>query len=334
MKRISIIGAGAWGTALAIAQGTAGKPVTLYVRDKGKAGAMAQARENSARLPGLPLPDTVAVTGDLARAVTDADILLLATPTQYLREELEKIRGQGLRPDCFLVLTCKGFELGTGLRPSQIVADILPDHPCAVLSGPSFADEAARGLPCALTLAVDRKNAAAGHDLSTALSTPTLRPYLSFDTVGVETGGAVKNVIAIACGVVTGAGLGENAKAALMTRGLAEISRLGLALGAQAQTFLGLSGIGDLVLTCHSPRSRNFSLGFELGAGMKLDDILAARSSVTEGVTTTPAVLKLASQLGIDMPVTSAVGQLLAGEASLPAIIAAILARPLREERE
>lgn len=334
MKRISIIGGGAWGTALAVTQATGDKPVVLCLRDAQKAETIAKSRENADRLPGIPLPASISITADLKHAATAADILLLAVPTQHLRAELSRLKSAGPRPGSVLVLACKGFELETGLRPSQIAAEFFPGHPLAVLSGPSFADEAARNLPCALTLAVDKDKAPGLQDLVPELATPMLRPYLSFDLPGVETGGAVKNVIAIACGVTAGAGLGENAKAAIMTRGLAEISRLGLALGARPETFLGLSGIGDLVLTCHSMRSRNFSLGFELGSGKTLAAILQGRAGVTEGVTTAPAVLKLANRLGIDMPVTAAVSRLLSGGESLPAIIAALLARPLREERE
>ena len=333
MKAITIIGAGAWGTALADMLARSQKSVTLYARNADLAQQIASSRENRDYLPGVSLSPAISATSDFSRALGGAGIVLFVVPAQHLREYLMKALGAGLARDIPLVLCSKGIESASGLLLSEITAGVFPQNPVAVLSGPTFAAEVARGLPCAITLALDRRHAALGAGLAQDLSGKVFRPYLSDDLIGVEIGGAVKNVIAIACGVVAGAKLGENAKAAIMTRGLAEISRLGLALGARAETFLGLSGMGDLVLTCHSMVSRNFSLGFELGQGRALPDILAARRSVTEGIATTGAVLTLAARHGVEMPVASAVRDLVELGQPVPAIVERLLARPLKQER-
>ncbi len=317
MSRIAVIGAGAWGTALAVLFARAGKNVTLWARDEAKAAAMAALRENP-RLPGVRLPDNLAVT----HAMPGAEILLLAVPMQHLRGILPELP-QGDAP---LVLCCKGLERESLLLPPEVVAG----RPAAMLTGPNFAHEIAAGLPAAAVLATP--DAALRAVLMGALKTGTLRLYGSADIMGAALGGAAKNVIAIAAGVVMGAGLGENARAALITRGLAEIARLAAALGGKAETVSGLSGLGDLLLTCTGESSRNFSLGLALGRGETLAHILAGRSAVTEGVTTAPALLARAAAAGVDMPITGAVTKLLGGEMNVRQTMAALMSRALKDE--
>ncbi len=316
-ERIAVIGAGAWGTALAILFARAGKPVTLWARDAERAAHMARARENP-RLPGAKLPASLTVTHSLPAA----DILLLTVPMQHLRASLAALPA-GPAP---LVLCCKGLERDTLQLPPEIAAP----RPMAVLSGPNFAHEVAAGLPAATVLATP--DAALRARLMAALRTPTLRLYGSADIMGAALGGAAKNVIAIAAGVAMGAGLGENARAALITRGLAEIARLSAALGGQPETVSGLSGLGDLLLTCTGQASRNYSLGVALGGGETLADILARRSAVTEGVMTAPALAARAQQAGVEVPITNAVTSLLSGATTVPETVAALMNRALRDE--
>lgn len=333
MNKISVIGAGSWGTALADVLSKAQKDVTLYARNPLLAEKIIKQHENPDYLPAIKISPDIKATADLKLAVTGAEIILLVMPAQHLREYLVKILEIKIAKEVPLVICCKGIESASGKLLTAITAEFFPQNPIAVLSGPSFALEAAQGLPCALTLALDNKHRHVALQLAQDLSGKNFRPYLADDIIGVEIGGAVKNVIAIACGVVAGAKLGENAKAAIMTRGLSEISRLGTAMGASEQTFLGLSGMGDLVLTCHSMSSRNFSLGFELGSGRKLADILAGRKGVTEGVASTGAVLKLAEKHGIDMPIAQAVNDLIEKGVPVAQIAQRLLARPLRQEK-
>jgi len=314
-ERIAVIGAGAWGTALALLLANAGKDVTLWARDPAKVAAMATTRETP-RLPGARLPETLRLTHDMPAA----DVLLLAVPTQTLRALLPAL------PAAPAVLCCKGLETGTSLLPPEMMGA----HPCAILTGPNFAHEVAAGLPAAAVLATP--DAALRARLTAALHTPTLRLYGSADMLGAALGGAAKNVVAIAAGAVMGAGLGENARAALITRGLAEIARLAAALGGRAETISGLSGLGDLLLTCTGPSSRNFSLGYALGQGRSLTDILGTRSAVTEGVMTAPALLARAQACGVDMPITQAVTKLLEGEMTIPQTMAALMGRALKDE--
>lgn len=314
MPDVAVIGAGAWGTALAIQAARAGQRVALWARDAGPL----QATRGSPHLPGHALPGAVTLTGALPGA---ASLVVLAVPVQHMRGVLG-----GWRPPGPVVLCAKGVEAGTGMLPSEVLHDLHPGVPSAVLTGPNFAHEVASGLPAAAVVA----GPAALRDLVAAcLATPRFRLYGSADPLGAQLGGAAKNVVAIAAGAVVGAGLGENARAALVTRGLAELSRLVAALGGQAGTAAGLSGLGDLLLTCTGAGSRNFSLGLALGQGRALADVLAERTGVTEGVATAPALLRRAA--GVELPVCAAVAGLLAG-AHLPDVISALLARPPRDE--
>jgi len=322
-KSLAVIGAGAWGTALAVQLAAAGARVTLWARDPARAAAIAQARANP-RLPGIGLPDAVIVTADMTQALADAAAVLLAVPLQHLREIAARLP-PGSGP---LVVCAKGVETGTLMLPLEIIAESHPGVPAAVLSGPNFAAEIAAGLPAATVLAAP--DAALRSKLLNLLATPRLRLYGNADVVGVQVGGAAKNVIAIAAGIVIGAGFGENARAALVTRGLAELARLAVALGGRTETVMGLSGLGDLLLTCTGERSRNFSLGVALGRGATLAQVLAARVAVTEGVTTAPALLARAGI--IEMPVCAAAADVLDGTLSPHQAMEALLARRLRDE--
>lgn len=317
---ISVLGAGAFGTALAISLSANG-PVTLWARDADAARSMQTARENSRRLPGARLPDGLGVTADLATALA-ADTLLLAMPMQqiggFLSAHKAALTGKSL------VACAKGIDLSTGEGPTALIADLVPGATSAILTGPSFAADIARGLPTALTLAC--AEADAGRALQHALSTPTLRLYRTTDTAGAELGGALKNVVAIAAGVCIGAGLGESARAATITRGFAEMTRLAAAMGARPETLMGLSGLGDLTLTCTSAQSRNFRAGLALGAGEPLPQ------ETTEGLATAQATLPLAERLNTDVPLTRMVAALALGRITTDNAITALLARPLKEE--
>lgn len=315
-KNIAIIGAGAWGTALAILFAKAGKNVTLWARTEDAARTMRASRENP-RLPGAKLPENLAITHEMP----DADILLLAVPMQHLRAILP-----ALPPGPPVLLCCKGLEKNSLLLPPEIITG----RPAAMLTGPNFAHEIAASLPAAAVLATP--DATLRAELMAALQTATLRLYGSPDILGAAMGGAAKNVIAIAAGAVMGAGLGENARAALITRGLAEIARLAAALGGRAETISGLSGLGDLLLTCTGPSSRNYSLGLALGQGRALAEILATRTAVTEGVTTAPALLARAEAAGAEMPITEAVTALLAGRKNIQETITALMGRAQKDE--
>lgn len=328
MNRIGIIGGGAWGTALAMAAVRAGRQAVLWAREAEVVDSIAAAHENRLFLPGVALDPAIAATGDLA-AAAHSDALLLVTPAQHLRATCRSLRPH-LAAGIPVAICAKGIELDSGLLLSEVVAAELPDTPFAVLTGPTFAIEVARGLPTAITLAASDQ--ALGKKLVSALGGSRFRPYLSDDPVGAQIGGAVKNVLAIACGVVEGRQLGDNARAALVTRGLAEMVRLGVALGGRAETLMGLSGLGDLTLTCTSMQSRNTSLGVQLGQGRALADILAERRSVAEGVTTARAVLALAARRQVDMPICQAVRALLDGEAGIDAVMEGLLARPFKTE--
>ena len=317
MSEIAVLGAGAWGTALAIQAARAGNDVVLWARTN--ADAIAVSRE-SPRLPGHFLPRRVRVTGDISLL---SGTVLAAVPAQSLRAALS-----GLTNARELVICAKGIEAGTLSLPLEIAAEVRPEAVAAVLTGPNFAHEIALGLPAAAVVAgLDRTMREA---VIASLATPSFRLYGSDDPIGAQLGGAAKNVIAIAAGAVTGAGLGENARSALITRGLAELARLTVALGGRTETVMGLSGLGDLVLTCTGPASRNFSLGVALGRGESLDTVLSARQAVTEGVATAPALLARAH--GVDMPICAAVAALLAGRTTLREAIGALLARPRRDE--
>ena len=328
MDRVNVIGAGAWGTALAIAAAQNNRQVLLHCRDEKQASDINAACENTKYLSGIKIPGTVTATTDLSD-ILNTDILLNVVPAQHLRSNLELIKDK-LNPETAVVICAKGIEKSSGKLMSEVVSECLPGQPFAILSGPNFAHEIAKGLPAATTLAASSKKL--GERLAKSLSSASFRPYYTDDIMGAQLGGAVKNVLAIACGVVAGANLGENARAALITRGMAEILRLGVKLGARAETLMGLSGFGDLVLTCSSSASRNFSLGEALGQGQSLDDILKNRVAVTEGVHTAAALCALAHQHKIEMPICEAVDKLLNTGASVPSIVEDLLARPIRDE--
>ena len=333
--KITVLGAGAWGTAVAIAL-AARHDVLLWGRNRQQMLDTDAARDNLAYLPGHPLPAALRVSADFEAAIAHvapgieagAPLLILACPVAGLRPLLEQLRGRAI-PN--VVWLCKGFEAGTGLLPHQVVAQVLGDSvPGAALSGPSFAQEVARGLPCALTVA--SADAALRERVVAAAHGDNLRVYSHDDLVGVEVGGAVKNVMAIATGAADGLGLGLNARAALITRGLAEITRLGLALGAQPGTFMGLSGMGDLILTCTGDLSRNRRVGLALAEGKALDTIVAELGHVAEGVPCAKAVRELARGMGVDMPITEAVASVLFDGVDAAQMAAQLLARDPRVE--
>jgi len=328
MRRVGVIGAGAWGTALAQVCARAGLEVTLWAREREVAEAVAASRENTPFLPGITLEPSISVT-NAAAELAGADAVLAVAPAQFLRSCLE-LFAPHLAPGTPVVLCAKGVEAGSLKLMTQVLAETLPTARPAVLSGPSFAGEVARGLPTAVTLAASDLSLA--EMLARAIASPTFRPYVSGDMIGAEVGGAVKNVLAIACGVVIGKGLGHSAHAALITRGFAELTRLAVALGGEAETVAGLCGLGDLVLTCSAAQSRNMSLGLALGRGETLEGALAGKRSVAEGVASAPAVRALAAKVGVETPICNAVAAILAGERDIDAAIAALLARPLRAE--
>lgn len=328
IAHVGVAGAGAWGTALALVAARAGRKVTLWARRPAFAVALQESRENAAYLAGVMLPETIRVTSD-PMALGNLDTVLLVSPAQHLRATCATLEA-ALSPTCPLIICAKGVERDSGKLMSEVLAEALPGHPQAVLSGPSFAAEVAHDLPTALTLACDDEGLGAA--LVEALGNPHFRPYLSRDVTGVELGGAVKNVVAIACGLVAGRRLGDNARAALITRGLAEIVRLGRALGAEPATFMGLSGIGDLVLTCSATQSRNYAFGLALGEGRSVEVALAASAGVVEGRSSAAAVQSLAEAKGLEMPISAAVDAIVNRGAEIDATIQALLARPFRSE--
>jgi len=319
---VAVIGAGAWGTALASAAVRAGRAVTLYARDPARAGAIRAAHENR-RLPGVAIDAAIAVTSDIAAAAR-ADIVLLAAPAQATREVAAGLRSH-LRPGTPVVACAKGIERGSRAFMTEVIAQSLPQAAPAILSGPGFAGDVARGLPTAVTLAA--RDDALAQALVRALGSATFRPYHTTDIRGVEIGGAAKNVLAIAAGIVAGRQLGASALAALTTRAFAELMRLGLACGARTETMSGLSGLGDLILSCSSAQSRNFSLGIALGR-----DEQPAREKLSEGEFTAPVLAELAVAHGVDMPVADAVAAILARRVTIDAAIQQLLARPFRAE--
>ena len=326
--RIGVIGGGAWGTAIAQMLCREGQEGILWCLEAEVAEAINTGHENTVFLPGVPLKPALRATTSLAD-LYDQDALFAVAPAQHTRKTLAALKDH-IRPGTPVVLCSKGIELSTGKFMTEVLADELPEASPAVMSGPSFAIDVAKGLPTAVTLAV--KDDAIGSELIQAISTPTFRPYLSGDLLGAEIGGAVKNVLAIACGIALGKGLGRSAHAALIARGSAEMTRLALALGAERETMSGLSGLGDLVLTCSSETSRNMSCGLALGRGETLDSIMAARNAVTEGVATAPVLRRLASQHHVDMPICDAVAAVIEGEISVDEAIKTLLMRPNKAE--
>jgi len=327
-KTFGVIGAGAWGTAIAQLLARNGQSVLLWALEPEVADAINTHHENTVFLPGLPLKPALRATANLGD-LAGLDALFCVTPAQHTRATLTRLEGW-FKPLAPVVLCSKGIELSTGKFMTEVLAEELPDAIPAVMSGPSFAIDVARGLPTAVTLAI--ADAARGAELIEAISTPTFRPYLGTDLLGAEIGGAVKNVLAIACGIALGKGLGRSAHAALIARGYAEMTRLALALGADPETLTGLSGLGDLVLTCSSETSRNMSLGLALGKGEALADVLGSRNSVTEGVATAPVLRQLARRRGVEMPICEAVAAVVEGTITVDEAIVALLARPVTTE--
>jgi glycerol-3-phosphate dehydrogenase (NAD(P)+) len=326
VARVAVLGAGAWGSALAAVL-SARLEVALWARDRAQAEAIAASRRNERYLPGVEIPAAVEVTADLAAATAAAQLVLAATPVAGLRELAQQV---GARTP--MVWLCKGFEAGSGLLPHQIVEEVLGAAArCGALSGPSFAAEVARGMPCALTLAA--RDPAFARDSAALLHGGRMRIYYSADLVGVEIGGAVKNVMAIAAGISDGLGLGLNARAALITRGLAEIARLGAAFGGSPETLFGLAGAGDLILTATGDLSRNRRVGLELARGRKLDEILASLGHVAEGVSSTKEVARIAAARGVEMPVTDAVNAVLEGKLAPAKAVELLLSRDPKKER-
>jgi len=325
--RIAVLGAGAWGTALAIA--FAGRhAVSLWARDASHADAMARQRENLRYLPACHFPDALQVTTDLKPALTGADLAILAVPLAGLRPLLEQIKT--IAPAMPFLWVCKGLEAGSGLLPHQVVAEVMGDAVCGVLTGPSFALEVARGLPTAVTLAAT--DAAFAEATAQNLHGGNLRIYANEDLIGAEVGGAVKNVLAIATGICDGLGLGLNARAALITRGLVEITRFGEALGARRETFMGLAGMGDLILTCTGELSRNRRVGLLLAEGKALPDIVRELGHVAEGVPAAREVARRAAELGVEMPITRAVAAVLDDRITPRAAVEQLMARDPKHE--
>ena len=329
MQKIGVIGAGAWGTALAVLAHRAGREVVIQAHEASTVDAINSRHENIDFLPEFPLDEGIRATTSLAEAV-DADAVLLVAPAQFLRGVCEAMKPHW-KPGVPAVICAKGIEQETGALMTEAVGAALgPDVPLAVLSGPSFAIEAALDLPTAVTLACADHNL--GLRLSEALGNPRFRLYVADDVVGAQLGGSVKNVLAIGCGIVEGKEMGDNGRAALITRGLLEMSRLGEAMGGRPETFAGLSGLGDLVLTCNAMQSRNFSLGVALGQGQTLDEVLGARKSVAEGVFTAASVAALADRHGVEMPLCRAVDAVINHGANLDATIEKLLSRPVGDE--
>ena len=325
IRRIGVLGAGAWGTALAVIAERAGREVILWPRRKTQAEALAAERENRLHLPGVRLAPAIHVSAEQA-PVFESDAVLVALPAQHLREHLAGLSWPRHIP---AVICAKGIERGSLKSMPELLAELQPDAEAAVLSGPTFAGEAAAGHPTAVVIAA--RDPVLAESLAAALATPAFRPYASDDPLGVALGGSAKNVLAIGCGIVLGRGLGENARAALLTRGLAELQRLVAAAGGRRETAMGLSGAGDLILTATSSQSRNTSLGEALGRGRKLAEILAERQSVAEGVESAAAVVALARRHGVEMPISQSVAAILAG-GDIDAELRRLLARPLKRE--
>ncbi len=330
MDRISVIGGGAWGTALAQMLAAAGRTTQIWAREEDVVASINTAHVNSLYLDGVALQENLRATSQLAEAAA-ADLVLLVTPAQFLRPITAELAAH-LPPGIPVVVCAKGIEKVSHALMSEVLAETLPAAPVAVLSGPTFAIEVAKGLPTAVTLAC--ADEALGGEIVAAVGQPHFRPYWTDDVIGAQIGGAVKNVLAIACGIVEGKGLGDNARAALMTRGVAEIMRYGAWRGGRAETLMGLSGLGDLALTCNSDQSRNMSLGIELGEGRRMADILAERRSVAEGAHTVGAIADHISPMDIEMPICVAMDGVLNHEADIDATIRGLLGRPYRAEQE
>lgn len=327
-QNIGVIGGGAWGTALAQTLALARRDVTLWAYESDCVEAVNETHENTIYLPGVKLNKRITATSDIAQ-LGRMEAVLSVTPAQHTRKILESFAPY-VKDGMPVVLCSKGIEISSGKFMSQVLEDVLPQTIPAVLAGPSFAIDVAKGMPAAVTLACD--NEAIAEKLLAAIAAPTFRPYLAEDVLGAEIGGAVKNVLAIVCGIVLGKELGRSAHAAIIARGFAEMTRLGTALGCNPETLTGLCGLGDLVLTCSSEQSRNMSCGLALGRGESLNDIMASRNSVTEGVATAPVLKNMAKNLNVDMPICTAMADILSGELDVDTAITTLLSREHKSE--
>jgi glycerol-3-phosphate dehydrogenase (NAD(P)+) len=328
MKTIGVIGSGAWGTALAHVQAESGREVTLWAREEEVCESINTAHENTIYMPGVPLNHNIKMTNSLSD-ISDCDIILVVTPAQFVRATLESIRSDSMDGKS-IVICSKGIEIETGRMLSDIAKETLPNASIAVLTGPCFAREVALGLPTGVTIACEDKEKA--QYLAENLGCRNLRPYVTTDILGAQIGGSVKNVLAIACGAIYGLKLGENARAALLTRGIAEMARLAKAMGAKKETLMGMCGFGDTMLTCSSMQSRNFSLGVMLGEGRTLEDIMGERKSVTEGVHTARALVKLARANAVDMPIAETVYACLCEGVEMKKAVEQLLDRPFAKQ--
>jgi len=327
-QKIGVIGGGAWGTALAQTLAVAGRDVTLWAFENDCVWAINELHENTMYLPGVKLNTRISATSDISK-LGKMDAVLSVAPAQHTRKILESFAPH-VKDGLPIVLCSKGIEISSGKFMSQVLEDVVPQAIPAVLAGPSFAIDVAKGMPAAVTLACE--NDAIAEKLLAATAAPTFRPYLAEDVLGAEIGGAVKNVLAIVCGIVLGKELGRSAHAAIIARGFAEMTRLGTALGCNPETLTGLCGLGDLVLTCSSEQSRNMSCGLALGRGQSLSDIMASRNSVTEGVATAPVLKEMAAKLGIDMPICTAMADILSGDLDVDTAIIRLMSREHRPE--
>ena len=325
LEKIAVVGGGAWGTALAQVAAHGGRDTLLWALEDDVVSAINRIHENPVYLKGQKLSPSIKATGNFSD-LAGCDAWLVVTPAQHMRAVLGRLPC----PDMPLILCSKGIEEGSGELLHQVARSVCPTSPIAVLSGPTFAHEVAAGLPTAVTVASEDADLA--ERIRDRLGNPGFRIYLSDDVAGAEVGGAVKNVLAIACGIVEGKGLGQNARAALIARGFAEMTRFGLAYGARRETLAGLSGLGDLVLTCSSTSSRNFSLGKGIGEGARPAELLADRRTVAEGAFTAPVLKRAADELDVDMPIVAAVNALLSEDASVDEVVGELLSRPLRRE--
>lgn len=328
MQNIGVVGAGAWGTALAQALAQGGRDVLIWAREPEVVQSINGTNENASFMPGVKLDEKVKATDSISQ-LSACDTLLIVTPAQHVRSTLESLKGD-IAEGKPVVICAKGIELSTGLLMSQVAVEEVPKATIAILTGPTFASEIATGKPSAVTIAARDKDVA--QEIREGLASRNLRTYMTDDLYGAQIGGAIKNVIAIACGAIIGRGLGESARAALLTRGLAEMSRLAMAMGAKKETLMGMCGVGDLVLTCTSMQSRNYSLGHMLGEGRTLEEIMNERQgkAVTEGVHTAEALVTMARKHAVEMPICETVHKCVSGEYDIDAAISAMLDRPLR----
>lgn len=327
-NKISVIGGGAWGTALAAMAARAGRDVLLWAREDGVVTSINEAHENKDFLPDVTLPKSLKATGNLAD-VTTAEVILMVVPAQFVRAVTQDMK-VFLKENTPIILCAKGIEQSTGKMMNEVVTEVLPKSPLVVLSGPTFAREVAANMPSAVTIASKYQQIA--QNVADTLGQPTFRPYLSRDVVGAEVGGAVKNVLAVACGIVAGLELGDNARAALITRGLAEMVRFGEVFGAKRETMMGLCGLGDLILTCSSVQSRNMSLGMALGQGKSVAEIMSGRISVAEGYHTAGILAEIAERENIDMPIAAAVNEILHKGGDVKEIVQQLMNRPYVSE--